>query len=76
MKPVLNDAYDAHVKEIKEAQELEKATSITNQTTQWQSQQRSIDVSNPSKEWSLQDALKGVPGVGYGEGERYSILYV
>ncbi|GAA5807894.1 hypothetical protein MFLAVUS_001274 [Mucor flavus] len=72
MKPVLNDAYDAHVKKIKEAQELEKATSITNQTTQWQSQQRSIDVSNPSKEWSLQDALKGVPGVGYGEGERTS----
>ncbi|MBM6386380.1 MAG: hypothetical protein JSY10_20695 [Paenibacillus sp.] len=70
MKPVLDDAYNAHVKKIKEAQELEKATSIANQTTQWQSQQRSIDVSHPSKEWSLQDALKGVIGVGYGEGAK------
>lgn len=70
MKPVLDNAYNTYIKKIEEAEKLEKATSIANQTTQWQSQQRSVDVSNPSKEWSLQDALKGVAGVGYDDGER------
>ncbi|KAI9262485.1 hypothetical protein EDC94DRAFT_608264 [Helicostylum pulchrum] len=72
MKPVLDNAYNTYIKKIEEAEKLEKATSIANQTTQWQSQQRSVDVSNPSKEWSLQDALKGVAGVGYDDGERTS----
>lgn len=70
MKPILDGAYNAYVKKLEEIQKLEQATSIANQTTQWQSQQRSVDPSSPSKEWSLQEALKGVVGVGYDEGTK------
>ncbi|KAI9360276.1 hypothetical protein BD770DRAFT_385213 [Pilaira anomala] len=74
MKPILDGAYNAYVKKLEETQKLEQATSIANQTTQWQSQQRSVDPSNPSKEWSLQEALKGVIGVGYDEGTKTSTI--
>lgn len=71
MKPVLDEAYSTYTKDLKEAQEAEKAASTSNQTIQWQSQQqRSVDRSSPSREWNLQDALKGVAGVGYNEGVR------
>lgn len=69
MKPVLAEAYDTFVKKIEEARETEKASSISNQTTQWQSQQRSVEVSTSTKEWNLQEALKGVVGVGTGHSE-------
>lgn len=69
MKPALDEAYYSYHKKIKDAAEAEKAASISNQTSQWQSSLG--DVSNSrGKEWSLQEALKGVAGVGLHEGTR------
>lgn len=61
MKPVLEEAYASHVKKIEQAEEAKKASSISNQTTQWRMQQRPVET--VSKDWNLQDALKGVAGV-------------
>ncbi|KAG2192298.1 hypothetical protein INT47_008235 [Mucor saturninus] len=61
MKPVLEEAYASHVKKIEQAEEAKKASSISNQTTQWLLQQRPVET--VSKDWNLQDALKGVAGV-------------
>lgn len=70
MKPVLEEAYDLYVKKIEEAEKAKKASSISNQATQWQSQQNSVETA--LKNWNLQDALKGVVGVGtgYNEGSK------
>lgn len=70
MKPVLVEAHNSYLKKTEEAEETKKASSISSQTTQWQSQQRSVEI--PSKDWNIQDALKGVVGVGtaYSEEEK------
>lgn len=70
MKPALDEAYYSYQKRIKEAQEAEKAASISNQTTQWQSSLGDVSNSRVGKEWNLQEALKGVAGVGPTEGTR------
>lgn len=72
MKPALEKAYNSYLKKINDARKAEQAASIAQQTTQWQSQQqkRPIDTSDVSDDWNLQDALKGVVGVGYNEGSK------
>jgi UDP-glucose 4-epimerase len=67
IKPVINEAYNNHVKRVSDAKQAEKAISLSNQTLQWQQQkQQTEDMISTTKEWNLQDALKGVVGVGYG----------
>lgn len=72
MKPALEKAYNSYLKKINDAKKAEQEASIAQQTTQWQSQQqkRPIDTSDVSDDWNLQDALKGVVGVGYNEGSK------
>lgn len=72
MKPALEKAYNDYAKEMDDARKAEQEASIAQQTTQWQSQQqkRPVDTSDVSSDWNLQDALKGVAGVGYHEGSR------
>lgn len=72
MKPALEKAYNSYLKKINDARKADQAASIAQQTTQWQSQQqkRPIDTSDVSDDWNLQDALKGVVGVGYNEGSK------
>lgn len=80
MKPTLDNIYDKYVKKVQQVQKAEQEASIANQTNQWQSQQqqpslssqrRPLETSDVSTEWNLQDALKGVAGVGYNEGSKY-----
>ncbi|KAL9550327.1 hypothetical protein PS6_005600 [Mucor atramentarius] len=75
MKPALEKAYNDYAKEMDDARKAEQEASIAQQTTQWQSQQqkRPVDTSDVSSDWNLQDALKGVAGVGYHEGSRQNI---
>lgn len=72
MKPALEKAYNDYAREMDDARKAEQEASIAQQTTQWQSQQqkRPVDTSDVSSDWNLQDALKGVAGVGYHEGSR------
>lgn len=70
MKPALDEAYYSYQKRIKEAQEAEKAASISHQTSQWQSSLGDVSNTKGGKEWNLQEALKGVAGVGHSEGTR------
>jgi uncharacterized protein len=68
IKPVLDEAYSQYLKKMNSVnKQVEKPKPVT----QWQPQQQpSNQVSNSTKEWNLQDALKGVVGVGYGEGTK------
>jgi hypothetical protein len=90
MKPILIQTYENYVRKVQEAQKAEQEASITNQTNQWQQQQqplpqeekqapppqnRSLETSDVSTEWNLQDALKGVVGVGYNEESKYRRRY-
>lgn len=75
MKPALEKAYNSFLKKINEARMAEQKASITQQTTQWQSQQqqqpkRSLNTSDVSSEWNLQDALKGISGISLNETTR------
>lgn len=72
MKPALEKAYNSYLKKINDARKAEQEASIAQQTTQWQSQQqkRPVDTSDVSDDWNLQDALRGVVGVGYKEGSK------
>ncbi|CEP14054.1 hypothetical protein [Parasitella parasitica] len=74
MKPALEKAYNSYIKKIYDARKAEQDASIAQQTTLWQSQQQkhSADMSNGSDDWNLQDALKGVVGVGYNEGQQFT----
>ncbi|GAN08846.1 endosome-associated ubiquitin isopeptidase [Mucor ambiguus] len=75
MKPALEKAYNDYAKEVDDARKAEQEASIAQQTTQWQSQQqrRPVDTSDVANDWNLQDALKGVAGVGYNEGSKPSV---
>lgn len=72
MKPALDKAYNAYAKKVNDARKAEQEASIAQQTTQWQSQQqrRPVDTSDVANDWNLQDALKGVVGVGHNGGSK------
>ncbi|KAL9539142.1 hypothetical protein MBANPS3_010446 [Mucor bainieri] len=74
MKPALEKAYNDYAKKVNDARKAEQEASIAQQTTRWQSQQqrRPVDTSDVASDWNLQDALKGVVGVGYNEGSKSS----
>lgn len=69
MKPAINEAYTAYMDKLEEARKAEREASILQQTSQWQKQQQqqsnqTLESPEPPKNWSLQDALKGVAGIG------------
>ncbi|KAI8878288.1 hypothetical protein K501DRAFT_326096 [Backusella circina FSU 941] len=61
MKPKLDTIYENYVAQVKKTEKEAQEKSVADQTSQWQAQYRSVDV---NKNWSLQDELKGIPGVG------------
>ncbi|KAF1799931.1 hypothetical protein V8B55DRAFT_1542796 [Mucor lusitanicus] len=75
MKPALEKAYSDYAKKMDDARKAEQEASIAQQTTRWQSQQqrRPVDTGDVASDWNLQDALKGVAGVGYNEGSKPSV---
>ncbi|CAO3649247.1 unnamed protein product [Mucor fragilis] len=75
MKPALDKAYNAYAKKVNDARKAEQEASIAQQATQWQSQQqrRPVDTSDVANDWNLQDALKGVVGVGHNGGSKPSV---
>lgn len=64
MKPAINEAYTKYMDKLEESKKAEREASILQQTSEWQKQQTSFESPSNNKDWNLQDALKGVAGVG------------
>jgi STAM-binding protein len=68
MKPKLDKVYENYVAQVEKTEKEAQEKSVADQTSQWQAQYRSVDV---NKNWSLQDELKGIPGVGQKREQKY-----
>lgn len=66
MKPAINATYTAYMDKLEETKKAEREASIIQQTNQWQQS----SPKSPSSEWSLQDALRGVAGVGINDEQK------
>ncbi|KAG0176420.1 hypothetical protein DFQ29_006168 [Apophysomyces sp. BC1021] len=70
MKPMLNEQYQKYVDRMR-AQEKAKEAAIAEQhAIQLRGPQDKAAHPENIQDWSLQDALKGVAGVGYGDDNR------
>ncbi|KAF7722633.1 hypothetical protein EC973_002905 [Apophysomyces ossiformis] len=65
MKPIINERHQKYVERLRAEEEAKEAAIAEQHAKQLRGLQDKASQPDVSKEWSLQDALKGVAGVGY-----------